>query len=255
MIVMQTWKDRNVPKQWKSSAEAVKKLMPNWKYVLMTDNDNRNFVKEKFPSFLKYYDEFKYPIQRADAIRYMWLYVNGGIYMDLDLEIVKPLDAIFASGHDLYVVKSYYVKTAYTNAFMACRPGLMIMLQCLEEMKKDVPSWCVGKHMTVVHSTGPMMFTRSIVETLEFHDKNMKVHDLESDIMLACYSSSSTRGDECIISESAYCKVLGGTSWSGLDTECLSFAFHKRYIIITIVIIIIALIIFTKLKRKRGISL
>jgi mannosyltransferase OCH1-like enzyme len=36
----------------------------------MTDELNRKFIIDYFPSFLPYYDAFPYPIQRADAIRY-----------------------------------------------------------------------------------------------------------------------------------------------------------------------------------------
>ena len=87
---MQTWKTRNIPHQWKISPSSIKKNIPkHWNYVLMTDRDNRDFVKKYFPSFLSYYESFPYNIQRADAIRYMWLYVNGGIYMDLDFYLKR----------------------------------------------------------------------------------------------------------------------------------------------------------------------
>jgi mannosyltransferase OCH1-like enzyme len=70
--------------------------MPHWKYVLNSDEDNRNFVVQYFPDFLPTYDGFRYPIQRADVIRYMWLYIHGGLYMDLDVEIIRDLTPLFA---------------------------------------------------------------------------------------------------------------------------------------------------------------
>ena len=66
-IIMQTWIDNDIPKKWKCSPESIKKVMPDWEYVLMTDTDNRKFVKKHFPSFLKYYDRFPHNIQKADA--------------------------------------------------------------------------------------------------------------------------------------------------------------------------------------------
>ena len=38
-------------------------------------------------------------------IRPMWLYLFGGIYMDLDYVINKPLDELFADGKELMFVK------------------------------------------------------------------------------------------------------------------------------------------------------
>ena len=95
MNIMQTWKTNKLPDYWVASQKAIFKFMPHWKYTLMTDDDNYEFVTKYFPDFLKYFKAFEYPIQRADAIRYMWLYVHGGLYLDLDLEIVKCLDDIF----------------------------------------------------------------------------------------------------------------------------------------------------------------
>lgn len=250
-IVMRTWKTKNIPDHWKNGTISISTHLKDWKHVLMTDIDNRNFVKTHFPMFLSCYDSFPYSIQRADAIRYMWLYINGGVYMDLDFEILRPLDSLFSDGNDLYVVKSYYLKNVYTNSFIACRPGLQVMLDCLEEMKKDIPSWCVGKHLTVVHSTGPMMFTRAIVESKLKSNYDYVIGDLDPDIMMACYNlSSSNGGQTCLVPDGAYCKILGGTSWSGMDTECLSFAFHKRYFIITVIVIIIVVLIFLMLNRR-----
>ena len=41
-IIMQTWKTNDIPIEWKESPEAAKKFNPEWRYILMTDIDNRN---------------------------------------------------------------------------------------------------------------------------------------------------------------------------------------------------------------------
>jgi len=40
-------------------------------YMLWTDEVSRKFIVEKYPSFLATFDGYEYPIQRADAIRYL----------------------------------------------------------------------------------------------------------------------------------------------------------------------------------------
>lgn len=149
-IIFQTWKTHDVPEKWKSSPESIKTLMPDWEYVLFSDNDNREFVKKHFPSFLKYYDAFPYNIQRADAIRYMWLYIHGGIYMDLDFELQHPLDELFVNQSDLYLVHSGNVGSCITNSFMASAKGNRFWLEVIEEMKKELDWYIMGKHFTVM---------------------------------------------------------------------------------------------------------
>ena len=95
-IIMQTWKNTDIPDKWKSSPASIRQYMPDWEYVLMTDDMNDQFVRTYFPDFYSHYVNFPYPIQRADAIRYMWLYKHGGIYMDMDFELIKPLDDLFS---------------------------------------------------------------------------------------------------------------------------------------------------------------
>src|SRR4051794_29501684 len=101
-IIMQTWKNEVVPDKWKISPASLHQQMPSWKYVLMTDQDNEQFVRKHFPEFLPSYKAFPYNIQRADAIRYMWLYINGGLYIDLDTKVIHPLDELFTSNNEVY---------------------------------------------------------------------------------------------------------------------------------------------------------
>ena len=121
-IIMQTWKTEELPEQWKSTQESIRKHMPHWEYVLMTDEMNRKFVEQHFPSFLPYYDAFPYPIQRADAIRYCWLYIHGGLYLDCDFELQGPLDELFTADSDLFLLASSNATSVITNGFMASKP-------------------------------------------------------------------------------------------------------------------------------------
>ena len=159
---MQTWKTSEVPENWKISPQSVQERMPDWKYVLMTDEDNERFVKKYFPDFLDTYESLEYPIMKADAIRYMWLYVYGGVYMDLDIELTKSLEDLFYENNDIYVVQSGNVGSVYTNSFIASKPHCKIWLDCLKEVKKAYKWWMIGKHLKVMSKTGPLMLTRVI---------------------------------------------------------------------------------------------
>ena len=42
----------------------------DWEYRYWTDEDNYNLIAEHYPWFLPCYNSYKWPIQRADAVRY-----------------------------------------------------------------------------------------------------------------------------------------------------------------------------------------
>jgi mannosyltransferase OCH1-like enzyme len=231
-IIMQTWKDREVPEKWKGSPKSIKEMMPDWKYILMTDEDNRNFVKKYFPDFLKYYDRFPHNIQRADAIRYMWLYINGGIYMDLDFEVKHPLDELLTGDAEVYLVSSSNVGSYITNSFMASKPRCKLWLEVIEAMKKKLPIYYLGKHIEVMNTTGPMMLTHVVKNSRTVYSM------LPGTLILPC--------SVCNIwcnSEGAYMKQLEGSSWISYDTKLYIFFMCKWKQVVIFVIFILILIL------------
>ena len=64
-IIHQTWKDSNIPEQWKNAVETVKGL--DYEYRLWTDASMEEFVKKHHPNFYNTYTSYKYPIQKCDS--------------------------------------------------------------------------------------------------------------------------------------------------------------------------------------------
>jgi len=166
---MQTWKTKDIPDRWKSSPYSIKKMMPSWKYILLTDDDNIKFVTKFFPDFLETFKSFEFPIQRADAIRYMWLYIYGGIYMDLDFEVNKDIEEYLNITRfqrfpqtGIYLVQ--YFKNddkIITNSFMISKQKHPFWLDVIEEMKKPISFYNKLIRFTYVYeTTGPSMLTR-----------------------------------------------------------------------------------------------
>lgn len=231
--IMQTWIDHDIPDKWKSSPESIKRHMPDWDYVLMTDKDNRKLVKKHFPDFLPYYDNFTHNIQRCDAARYCYLYVYGGIYMDLDFEVLKPLDDMFINDNEVYLVNSSNIGSYLTNSFMASKPRCKLWLDCIEAMKKPLPFYCMGKHFEVLNSTGPIMLTNVVSEAKIVYGM------LPVRLILPC----SVCNIKCY-SKGAYLKQLEGSSWVTYDTKFYNFFMcnYKQLLIAIALILFIILI-------------
>jgi len=59
------------------------------------NNTMCNELINKYPQYKELYDNFKEPIQKADFIRYLILYDEGGIYIDCDVCPIGDVSALF----------------------------------------------------------------------------------------------------------------------------------------------------------------
>tara|TARA_R100000655_G_scaffold31166_1_gene62574 strand:+ start:6351 stop:7043 length:693 start_codon:yes stop_codon:yes gene_type:complete len=69
----------------------------------MWNNTMCNELINKYPQYKELYDNFKQPIQKADFIRYLILYDEGGIYIDCD---VCPIGDVFI----LFEMNEFFVR-------------------------------------------------------------------------------------------------------------------------------------------------
>ncbi len=117
-IIHQTWKDNHLPTDYKQYRQTILDLHPDWEHRLWTDADNRNLIMKTFPWFLKTYDNYKHTIERVDAVRYFILLHYGGVYIDLDMECLKPVDDLFLEGNlhfSLLASPSYFFISKHTR--------------------------------------------------------------------------------------------------------------------------------------------
>lgn len=246
-IIFQTWKTKNVPEHWKPSVDAYKRIMSDWTHILMTDEDNRNFVAEHYPYFLETYDAFPHNIQRVDAARVCYLHFFGGIYSDLDLMPRKTLDELFTEDADLFLVASANFTDYYTNAFMAAKPKHPLFLRYIEEMMKPVKPYAIGKHLQVMLTTGPMAFTRTIKQARK-EGMELKIFRMPDNFLSGCTVCDAK---PCVIPDS-YMATLEGSSWIGNDSRCYNFFYCNWKKIILVVIIIIVILFFFYRTRKQS---
>ena len=163
-IIHQSWKDSNIPCKWKRYQDSWKALHPSYHYMLHTDEDNLRLVTEFYPEFLELYNAYKYPVQRADLVRYMYMHHYGGVYADLDLECLRPIDHLMHK--EILVLESNENFSGFpesfmiANFFLACEEQSTFMLRLLQSILKDDLSYSKYKIPDVLISTGPMKLTR-----------------------------------------------------------------------------------------------
>ena len=119
---------------------------PDWRFVLWNGHSIRTLIKDRYPFFLPYYDNYRHWICRVDAAKYFILNAYGGVYLDLDIERVRPIDSLLerCQGFNFVLSKEPQIncERAYknimnyvpSNAFLCSvpfYPGLAQIVQLL----------------------------------------------------------------------------------------------------------------------------
>jgi len=98
-LLHQSWRSRRVPSNLAAHMHTWRRHMPSWRFRLHTDEDNDVLVKEQFPWLLKAWYVMT-SIQRADIARLLYMHSFGGVYADLDVELLQPLEPLLNASRD-----------------------------------------------------------------------------------------------------------------------------------------------------------
>ena len=114
----------------------IKKYAPGYRHVIFDDPECEEFLKKYFnPSILSTFKKLK-GAHKADLFRYCYLYKNGGIYIDIKTELIRPMDEVFNKNYT-YSVLSIVKNTIY-QGIIATPPRNPIFLKLIYFMVKLV---------------------------------------------------------------------------------------------------------------------
>lgn len=155
-IFHRNWKTKDIDYTIfkKDHVESFENYHKDYIFYLHDHDDNRNFIKDYFPWFLKIYDSYSKDIMRVDAVRYFYLLYYGGIYVDLDFECFKSFNP--------YIQKEVHFITDKTNnwisnAIMMSSPHQIIFKKIIVEgLLQNY------KNSNVLHATGPAMIGKVV---------------------------------------------------------------------------------------------
>ena len=133
--ILQTYKSyHEVPKYVINN---IKNKNPDWNYYFYDDNQIKDFLlKEYGQEYIDKFNSFKSGAHKADLFRLYWLYKNGGVYVDIDMEILKPLDEIIGDNkNDLIMPLSRDCNVErLLNAFIITNKGNPKIKECIEKI-------------------------------------------------------------------------------------------------------------------------
>lgn len=163
-IIHQIWfQSENVPEKYKKNYTQWKNFHPGWKYILWTEEKMLKFFND-FPEYDIYFNEtwIKYPkmIQKIDAFKFVALDKFGGVYVDMDMEPIRPLDSLL---DEVYKTSEFLIggfKTIYKN--LASIVGVRLLTN--NAFIASVPQ----------HAFGKLFFSESSLRFKSFTERNSK---------------------------------------------------------------------------------
>ena len=105
LIIFQTYhKKDKIPNNIYNN---IKKYAPEYTHYILDDNDSIKFLSFHFkPIVLKTFNELILGAHKADLLRYCLIYIYGGVYLDIKIELIKPLSQIITNNNYIYSVLS-----------------------------------------------------------------------------------------------------------------------------------------------------
>lgn len=172
-----------LPKQLQIYSDTWKKNHLTWDYIFWSNALNRKLVQESYSWFLDVYDELPTELMKSDVALYMYMHKFGGVYVDLNMESIKPLDD-FLLGESLILGQvGAHITVNYDhsipNAFIASIPNHSFWIYCLLDIMYSLNSSLKYKsfwwHVNSESITGPGMLYRvfSVYSSLPSNEREL----------------------------------------------------------------------------------
>lgn len=81
----------DIPSIGSNAPRRCQKVNPDFTVNVWNSSAARDLLEQNYDWFLPTYDNYPYPIQRVDAIKYFVLHHYGGFYLDLDITCRRSL--------------------------------------------------------------------------------------------------------------------------------------------------------------------
>jgi len=248
-----------MPELWKENLNKWKSTHQNFEIILWDDNSSIELLNQYFPEYVKLYNSFKYPIQRADFIRYCILYVYGGIYCDLDIipkknHNIEQLLNIYEPESNLQVLlSSSTMNSVPTNSFMVSKPRSQFWIDTMDEIKNRSDDYYMTKTTQVLKQSGPHLLLTIYNNYKKSDNLQNTVELIPSNILNSCdicgkcdntfgiledQHAKSWNDDTTSIMNNAYCVVR----------DYKNTSYYNWMIIISILVIILLIILFMCIK-------
>ncbi|AVP87417.1 hypothetical protein phytr_4680 [Candidatus Phycorickettsia trachydisci] len=179
-VMHHVW-DGDLPPLYQNYFDECKKLHPDWEFKFWSDEDIRSLNLEN----QDLYDKSRDYAGRSDIARYEILYKFGGVYRDLDVKCLRPIDDLNHK-YDFFAPIEYpitYWPAVINNGIIGANAGHPVLKRTLDIIRQNYDTqWEVfdlGNEKTadelymMVAKVSMLPLTQSFIEQTKPDDKSI----------------------------------------------------------------------------------
>jgi mannosyltransferase OCH1-like enzyme len=192
LVTARTWPEKN----------------PAYRYEVLTDSNDIQYVEWQYgphglnrPDLVDLYRSINITIIKADLLRYLIMYAEGGVYADIDVEALRPVNRFIPERYseaDIDMIIGVEIdepefahhpilgpkSRSFCQWTFAARPRLPVMMRLIENIqdwlselsrKRGVPiSQLQLDFDEVISGTGPSAFTIAMLDQMTAQDPHKR---------------------------------------------------------------------------------
>lgn len=191
-IIHQVYFSRQLPPIVQANVDKIRALNPGWEYRFYDDDDMAEYVGANYgEAMLACYSRInrKYGASRADFFRYLLMYREGGVYLDIKSSLERPLDEVLRPD-DVYLLSRWrnsigelyegwgmhnqlreFGGHEFQQWHIIAAPGHPFLRAVINRVMGNIARYNPLLHDTgkggVLRVTGPIAYTQSITPLLQ----------------------------------------------------------------------------------------
>lgn len=225
--------------KWQDVRKSCIEMHPGWEVHLWTDELANAFVADHFPELREMWENYRYSIQKIDALRYMILYHYGGVILDMDLQCRRALgplrrfDFVAPAAHPI----------GFSVGFMMASRRNEFVGAMVRNLNRYNRHWLGLPYATVMFSTGchyastihAYQRNRTELKVLAGPPDNFKLHSLNGPVSTPIFNH------------------LGSSSWHSYDAAMIVSLGKSKWKLPVVLMVssCVAFVIIRK-RRRRG---
>ena len=165
-VIYQTWKKKgsDLHPVLQSVQHQILQLNPEYEYRFFDDDDIMRFVQQEYDDRVyRAFCRLRVGAARADFWRYLVLYRWGGVYLDMDSTLLRPLRELIRDG-DRCIISREGNPNVFLQWMLVFESGHPILKTCIDLCVQNIEGRFDGD---VFSLTGPGVFTNAVLQFLE----------------------------------------------------------------------------------------
>ena len=183
-IIYQTWKTKQLHPNCIAVQDSIQALHPDYEMKLYDDTDIEEFIKREFDDHVyRCYMKLNVGAAKADFWRYCILYKYGGVYLDMDSVLIRPLSELIEGGEQCIITREGN-PGVFNNWIMIFEKGHPILLNTIQNCCHNITHKTSNCVADLTGPSGP--FTKAVNDVMvPLYNKNVNLYFEKDDTVNA----------------------------------------------------------------------